>query len=379
MKILIAPDSFKECLSAFAVAEALAVGLRRSGIPDSSLVSRPLADGGEGLLEVLHHALSGKVETLRVSGPMSDSVDARYGLLDEGNTAVIEMAQVAGMHLVPESNRNPAVATTRGVGELIRHTLDLKVQRIIVGVGGSATNDGGAGMATALGVCFKDAKGNELPPGGAALQRLVEVELTGLDKRLQSVEVVVACDVSNLLCGINGASHVYGPQKGASPETVQELDVALHHYAEIVGTQMGMDLLSLVGGGAAGGLAAGLAAFAGATLRSGVELVLDAYGDMDAQIAEANVVITGEGSVDGQSAQGKVVTGLAKKTKAHGKPLLVVAGKVGSDLEALYSAGVTAVFPIAPAPMALAAAIKNAEQHLEQTGESLGRLITAFL
>ena len=378
MKILIAPDSFKECLDAFAVTAALSAGLQRSGIPESSIVCRPLADGGEGLLEVLLHALGGEIRTLSVTGPMGNPVDARYGLLDAGNTAVIEMAQAAGLHLVPENKRNPAVATARGVGELICHVLDLDVQRIIVGVGGSATNDGGAGMASALGAIFLDAQKNELPPGGAALRQLVHIDIDRLDKRLKTTEIVVACDVSNTLCGVQGASHVYGPQKGASPEMVQMLDDALHHYAEVINKQLRVDILSLTGGGAAGGLAAGLAVFCNASLRSGVELIFDAYGDMDTQIAEADVVITGEGAVDGQSAQGKVVAGLAKKTKAHSKPLIVVAGKIGNGLEPLYAAGVTAVFPIAPAPMPIQSALQQARQHLEQTGESLGRLISAL-
>ena len=379
MKVLIAPDSFKECLDAFSVTTALSIGLQRSGIADSAIVCRPLADGGEGLLEVLLHALGGEIRTLSVTGPMGEPVDARYGLLDTGKTAVIEMAQAAGLQLVPESNRNPAVATTRGVGELIRHTLDLEVQRIIVGVGGSATNDGGAGMATALGTTFLNATGNELPAGGAALRQLDHIDIERLDKRLQTTEIMVACDVSNTLCGLQGASHVYGPQKGATPEMVQALDEALSHYATVIGKALGGDILALTGGGAAGGLAAGLAVFCGATLRSGVELIFDAYGDMDRKIAEADSIITGEGVVDGQSAQGKVISGLAKRAKAANTPLITVAGKVGDNLEALYDAGVTAVFPIAPMPMPVDVAIKQAKQHLEQTGESLGRIISTLL
>lgn len=378
MNVLVAPDSFKECLDAFAVSDALAAGLQRGGIPESSIVRRPLADGGEGLLEVLHHALGGEIRSLSVTGPMGESVDARYGLLDSGKTAVIEMAQAAGLHLVPENKRNPAVATTRGVGELLKHVLDLEVRRVIVGVGGSATNDGGAGMASALGVSFLDTAGNELPPGGGALSQLNCINTDHLDKRLQNTEVVVACDVSNTLCGIHGASHVYGPQKGASPEMAQMLDDALCHYAEVVRRDMGADLLSLAGGGAAGGLAAGLSVFCGGTLRSGVELVFEAYGDMEERIAEADVILSGEGSVDGQSAQGKVVAGLAKKAQAYGKPLILAAGRIGNNLEPLYEVGVTSVFPIASSPMPLEAAIKSARLHLEQTGESLGRMFNAL-
>lgn len=375
MKILIAPDSFKECLDAFAVTKALAVGLRRSGIPKAAIIGRPLADGGEGLLGVLHHALKGEICSARVCGPMGKPVTANYGLLDNGRTAVIEMAQAAGLHLVSARRRNPGVATTQGVGELMLHALDLGVRRILIGLGGSATNDGGAGMATALGVCFKDDAGKMLPPGGMALSELDTVDTSGLDPRLQGVEVVAACDVTNLLCGTDGASYVYAPQKGASCAEVKKLDLALFHYAEVLRDQTGMDVATLAGGGAAGGLAAGLAAFAGATIRSGVEIVMEAYGDMDTQIAAADVVISGEGSVDGQSACGKVVAGLATKTKAHGKPLILVAGRISGNLETLYAAGVTAVVPITPEPMTRSVAIKKAKEHLEQTGETLGRLV----
>jgi len=379
MNVLVAPDSFKECLDAFAVSDALAAGLQRGGIPRPCIECRPLADGGEGLLEVLLHALGGEIRSLSVAGPMGEMVDARYGLLDSGNTAVVEMAQAAGLHLVPENRRNPAVATTRGVGELMKHVLDLGVRRIIVGVGGSATNDGGAGMASALGVSFLDAAGNELPPGGRALSQLNCINTDHFDKRLLNTEVVVACDVSNTLCGIYGASHVYGPQKGATPEMAQMLDDALCYYAEVVRRDMGFDLLSLVGGGAAGGLAAGLSVFCGGTLRSGVELVFEAYGDMEDRIAEADVIISGEGSVDGQSIRGKVVAGLAKKAQAYGKPLILAAGRIGNNLESLYEAGVTSVFPIAPSPMPIDVAIKSARLHLEQTGESLGRMFNTLL
>jgi len=375
MKVLIAPDSFKECMDAFSVADALAAGLRRSGVPARSIVRRPLADGGEGLLHVLHHALGGEIRFRRVSGPLGQKVKAAFGLLDNGRTAVIEMAQAAGLHRAPPHKRDPRVTTTGGVGELMRHALDLGVERIIVGLGGSATNDGGAGMAAAMGARFLDAAGHELPPGGAALLQLAEIDMTGLDARIHDVEVVAACDVSNPLCGANGASHVYGPQKGATPENVDELDAALRHYAAKIKARLGADVAAVAGAGAAGGLAAGLVAFAGAKLRSGVELVFQAYGDMDTIIREADLIVSGEGAVDGQSAQGKVIAGLARKTKKVGKPLIVVAGKVGDDLDKLYAAGVAAVLPITAEPTTRRAALEKAPLYLEQIGRAIGNLV----
>ena len=276
MKILVAPDSFKECLDAFRVAAAVSTGLRRGADSGLEVICRPLADGGEGLMGVLLHALGGTAITRTVTGPMGVPVEASIGLLDHGRTAAVEMASAAGLHFVSENERNPLRATTYGVGELIRHALDLGVKRIIVGLGGSATNDGGAGMAQALGVSLKDADGNELPPGGEALARLSEIDVTGLDPRLRDITVTGACDVENLLCGPTGASRIYGPQKGATPDMVETLDEALYRFGSLLSRIIGRDLLSLPGSGAAGGLGAGLAAFTGARLLSGVQLVFEA-------------------------------------------------------------------------------------------------------
>ncbi|NLV46768.1 MAG: glycerate kinase [Candidatus Hydrogenedentes bacterium] len=375
MKLLVAPDSFKECMDAFSVADAIARGLRLGIHGPLEVICRPLADGGEGLMRVLLHALGGETSAQTVTGPMGISVEASLGLLDNGRTAAIEMAAAAGLHLVPAAERDPLTATTRGVGELIRHALDLGVQRVIVGLGGSATNDGGAGMAQALGASLRDAAGNELPPGGAALARLKTVDLSHLDKRLAAVEIIGACDVENTLCGACGASAVYGPQKGATPENVALLDSALRHYGGIVTKETGLDLFSLLGGGAAGGLGAGLAAFTGARLRSGVSLVFDAYGDMDRQAQDADAFFSGEGSVDGQTLHGKVVAGVAGLARKHHKPLIVFAGRLRGHPESLYQAGVTAVFPIAPEPMSTADALANADTYLAQSAENVGRLL----
>lgn len=325
-------------------------------------------------MRVLLHARGGTTEKMSVTGPMGVRVEAALGLLDDGKSAVIEMASAAGLHLVPPSERNPMQATTRGVGELIIRALDLQVEDIIVGLGGSATNDGGAGMAQALGARLLDAEGMELPLGGGALARLHTVDLSQLDSRLRRVRVTGACDVSSPLCGALGASHVYGPQKGASPEMVRSLDAALNHYGRMVSESTGVDLLSLPGGGAAGGLGAGLAAFTGAELCSGVHLVFNAYGDMDEQVRSADLVISGEGCVDGQTIHGKVIAGVAALTRKHNKPLVVLAGSSRGDLGPLYDAGVTAVFPIAAEPMGLSEAMGRTAEHLARCAGNVVRL-----
>lgn len=379
MKLLVAPDSFKECLDAFQAADAIARGLRQGIRQPVELIIRPLADGGEGLMRVLLHALGGSTRTVTVTGPMGAPVEAALGLLDNGGTAAIEMATAAGLHLVPEAKRNPLLATTHGVGELMRHALDLGVKRIIVGLGGSATNDGGAGMAQALGASLRDDRGRELPPGGAALSRLHAIDLSGLDGRLLSTEVIGACDVENTLCGPEGASIIYGPQKGASPEEVTRLDEALHHYGATLEREAYPGLLSLPGGGAAGGLGAGLAAFTGARLLSGINLVFDAYGDLDKHAREADALFSGEGSVDGQTLHGKVIAGMAGLARKHQKPLIVLTGRLRGHPKALYDAGVTAIFPIAPEPMSPADALLKAESHLARSAENAGRFLERML
>lgn len=374
MKILVAPDSFKESLDAFSVAEAISAGLHRGLSGPLEVVQRPLADGGEGLLQVLLHAQQGTMSTHTVTGPMGLPVKASIGFLDDGSTAVLEMASAAGLPLVPQSGRDPVKATTRGVGELMRHALDSGARRIIIGLGGSATNDGGAGMAQALGVSLRDSTGNELVPGGGALETLHSIDLSGLDARIREVEVIGACDVTNRLCGPEGASQVYGPQKGASPEAVVRLDTALQHFGQVILEQTGRDILDLPGGGAAGGLGAGLAAFTGAQLRPGIDLVFEAYGDMEALARTADMIISGEGSVDGQTLHGKVIAGVAALAKRHGKPLVVLAGRIKETTAPLYAAGVTAVFPITPAPMDSTQAMAHTSEYLEQSASNLGRL-----
>lgn len=372
MRIVIAPDSFKECASAAAVAAALACGWLRA-CPEAAIRTIPMADGGEGTVEALVSATSGRTRTAEVTGPLGDRVQAAYGVLGDGKTAVIEMAAASGLALVPPAQRDPRIATTRGTGELIAHALDLGARRIIVGIGGSATNDGGAGMAQALGYRLLDASGNELPPGGAALRDLATIDAQGRHAQLDQCEMLVACDVTNPLCGPLGASHVYGPQKGATPEAACELDNALRHFAGVIRDQLGVDVIELPGAGAAGGLGAGLLAFTGAKLRPGVALVAEACR-LERAIAGADLVLTGEGRIDAQSAFGKVPVGVAQIAAKHGVPTVAVAGAIGDGFEAVYKHGICAVFGITRAPQPIEEAYARTTTALEETAEAIARL-----
>lgn len=381
MRVVIAPDSFKGSLSAVEVAEALARGVRRAW-PAAQVELLPVADGGEGWVETLVRATGGRLVTRQVTGPLGEPVEAQYGLFqqDGEEVAVIEMAAASGLTLVPPDRRDPRMTTTRGTGELIRDALDQGARRLLVGIGGSATNDGGAGMAQALGVRFLDEAGAELPPGGAALARLARVDLSGLDPRLAQTEVVVACDVDNPLTGERGAAAVYGPQKGATPEMVQELDAALAHFADVVEGVIGRSFRELPGAGAAGGLGFGLMAFAGARLQRGIELALETL-QADRHFAWASLVITGEGRIDRQTLHGKVPFGVARRAAAFGVPVVAVAGCVGSltpeELDALRAAGLAAIIPVVESPCTLDEAMNPDEtrKRLERTGERLARLV----
>src|ERR1700731_3394748 len=301
MRIVIAPNAFKGSLSAVEAAEAIGEGVRVA-MQDAELVLVPIADGGDGTVDALVAATQGERRALRVRGPLGDPVDAEYGLIDDGSTTVIEMAKAAGLALVPKERRDPRVTSTYGVGELLQHAYDAGARRFVVGIGGSATNDGGAGMAQALGYHLLDESGLELPPGGLALRRLARIHVGGVHANWKESEVDVACDVTNPLTGPSGASAVYGPQKGATPEVVAELDAALHHLAEIIRRDLGVDVEPLPGAGAAGGLGAGLVAFAGARLQPGAEIVMKAL-HLDERLTGAQLVVTGEGRLDSQTAR----------------------------------------------------------------------------
>ncbi|UJJ33230.1 glycerate kinase [Halopseudomonas maritima] len=371
MKVVIAPDSFKESLSARAVAQAIAAGWARV-YPDAELLLCPMADGGEGTVDALLSATGGTLQQTRVSGPLGDPVEAHWGLLPDAQ-AIIEMAEASGLHRVEAARRDVLAASSFGTGELIRAALDAGVRRIVLGLGGSATNDGGAGLLAALGVRFLDVQGAELPPGGAALARLRQIDLTGLDTRLAQVEVMVAADVDNPLCGPRGASAVFGPQKGASAEQVAQLDAALGHYADVMAATLGEDLRDQPGVGAAGGLGFAARAVLRAGFRPGVELVAELSGLAQA-VQGADLVITGEGRLDGQSLHGKTPVGVARIARAAGVPVIALAGSLGDGYQRLYAEGIGAAFSLAPGPLSLEQAMQQAADQLRARAADLARL-----
>ena len=338
MRILIAPDSFKGSLTAEDAGAAIERGVLQV-LPDAAVVKHPISDGGEGLVHVITQALGGRIMTTTVTGPLpGQRVNARWGISADGTTAVIEMAEAAGLTLVPKERRDPTVTTTFGVGELMLAALDAGVNSIILGIGGSATNDGGAGMAEALGVRFLDSAGEPIARGGAALASLSRIDAERRDLRLENVEVVVACDVQNTLCGREGASAVYGPQKGATLSDVSRLDKALEHFGRIVQYQTNIEVLSVAGGGAAGGLGAGLVAFCGARLMSGIDLVLHVTKFED-HLRKSDLVITGEGKIDGQVQYGKALSGIIRRARTLNVPVIAVAGRVDGDRKLFVRSG----------------------------------------
>ena len=377
MKILLAPDSFKGSLSAAQAAAAMAAGVRRAR-PDAEIVLLPLADGGEGTVEALVLATGGQRKTLRVTGPLGEPVEAMYGLLGpDGKTAVIEMAAAAGLPLVPPDRRDPRRTTTWGAGELLRRVAEAGARRIIVGLGGSATNDGGAGALQALGVRFLDAGGQSLPAplGGADLARLARIEAADLPALFAGVEIVIASDVTNLLLGPIGASAVYGPQKGADAATVAELDAALTNYAAVLRRDLGKDVSGLPGAGAAGGMGAGLMAFLDARMQSGIDLVLDA-ARFEAQAAGADWLLTGEGRIDAQTLHGKTIMGVLGRCRPLGIPVVAFGGAVDDGAgEPLAAAGLRVAFPIISGPMSLEDAMRDAGALLTQAVVRVVRLL----
>lgn len=343
-RIVIAPDSFKESLSAADVATYIEAGFR-SVFPECDYIKAPVADGGEGTVDALVAATAGRTVPVSVTGPLGEPVAARYGISGDGSMAFVEIAAAAGLTLAPSNRRDPLIATTYGVGELILAALQPGVTRLIVGLGGSATNDGGAGMAQAFGARLLDGNGADIPWGGGALDTLAAIDISGLDPRLRDVAIEVACDVDSPLVGPDGASAIFGPQKGATPAMVARLDANLQLFGEMIAKTLNIEVLALPGGGAAGGLGAGLLAFAGARLRPGVAIVTDAMG-LDALIADADLVITGEGRIDGQSIRGKTPIGVAAIAMRHGKPVIGMAGSLGTDAQIVHDHGIDATFSV---------------------------------
>lgn len=371
LRVLIAPQEFKGSLSARAAAQAMAEGLRRA-LPDAHLDLAPMADGGPGTVEALVEAAGGELKEITAQDALGRPVRAAWGLLP-GGTAVVEMAAASGLSLLKERELDPRRASTYGTGQLIGAALDAGCRRIIVGVGGSATNDGGAGAAQALGARLLDAEGRELPPGGAALAGLARIDVSGLDSRLRRCEVLVATDVTNPLCGPEGASAVYGPQKGASADVVRELDAALAHYAGIIERDLGINVAQRAGAGAAGGLGAGLVAFAGAELRSGFELVAEAVG-LRRRLREADLVLTGEGRLDVQTGFGKTSAGVAAMAREEGVAVVAVVGGLAEGYEVAVSP-FDAVVAITPGPMGLEEAQARAAELVAAAAEQVGRLV----
>ena len=373
MKIVIAPDSFKGSLTALQVAAAIEVGLRRV-FPDVAIEKVPMADGGEGTVQSLVDATAGQILTTQVLDPLGNSIEAEYGVLGDGVTAVIEMAAASGLTLVPLDKRDPRVTTTYGTGELIRAALAHGCRKLIIGIGGSATNDGGAGMAQALGAKLLAASGKQIEPGGGSLAKLNSIDLFKLDPRIAETETVVACDVNNPLTGKQGASHVYGPQKGATPEMIEVLDANLAHFDKIVQRDLSKSVGNVQGAGAAGGLGAGLMAFLNASLKSGIEIVTEAT-ELSKRFVGADLVITGEGQINFQTVFGKTPVGVAKVAKTHNLPVIAIAGSITDDSNGIYDAGIDAIVDIVPEPMSLETAIENATTLIETAAERAGRMV----
>jgi len=377
MKVIIAPDSFKESLSAKQVCIAIRNGLQRVW-PDADYVEVPIADGGEGTVQSLVDATAGRIHQLGVTGPVGERVDGFYGLLGDGETAVIEMAAASGLHHVPREKRDPKLTTSLGTGELILDALNNGARRFIIGLGGSATNDGGIGMLSALGAVFSDQQGQSISANGLGLSQLAHIDTRAMDPRLNESRFLVACDVDNPLCGNQGASAVFGPQKGATDADIQLLDTALFRYAKLIKASRGIDVLHTPGAGAAGGMGAALLGFLPAQLKPGVEIVLDSLALTD-RLNGADLVITGEGRIDGQTIHGKAPIGVARVAKQAGLPVIAIAGCTGDHYQAVYQHGIDAVFSSVPRAMALNEAFLQSADNLADIAENVARLYQLHL
>lgn len=373
MRIVIAPQSLKGSLTAAEAGRAIAQGVLAI-YPDTEIRIVPVADGGEGTVLALVDATQGTLIQHEVTGPLGERMIAFFGLLGDGQTAALEMAACAGLPLVPPEQRDPRITTTFGMGELIRAALDLHCTRLLIGIGGSATNDGGAGMVQALGARLLTTAGDEIKRGGTALATLAHIDTATLDRRLQTCKIEVACDVTNPLCGPLGASAVYGPQKGATPTMVDELDAALAHYAHIIEQDLHRSVKDIPGAGAAGGLGAGLMAFLAAELRPGAQIVLEAV-HLEEHLRSADLVITAEGQLDEQTAYGKSVAAVASLARRHQVPVLALAGGLGAGYQCIYQFGVDAVMPLSPRPMELAYAMEHAAELATDATERALRLL----
>lgn len=352
MKIIVAPDSFKGSLTAVEVSDAIEQGIREIFL-EAEIVKIPMADGGDGTVQCLVNATGGEILRKKVTGPLGDEVLASYGILGDKKTAVIEMAEASGLTLVPENKRNPLITTTYGTGQLIKAALDQGCRKMIIGIGGSATNDGGAGMVQALGVKLLDREGKEIGFGGGELRKIFRIDTKYLDNRLSETEVLIASDVSNPLCGPKGAARIYGPQKGATPEIIKQLDESLAHFAEVIKRDLHKDIKDIPGAGAAGGLGAGLIAFLDAELKPGIEIIIEIV-KLEQAIKDADLVITGEGKIDSQTIYGKAPIGVAKIAKKYNIPVIAVAAIIGDDADIVHQYGISTLLKISEPPIGLA-------------------------
>ena len=373
MKIIIAPDSFKGNLTALEVANLIEKGIRRV-YSKAKIVKVSMADGGEGTVRSLVDATRGRIIRKEVTGPLGKRVKASYGILGDKKTAIIEMASASGLPLVPKKKRNPLLTTTYGTGELIKAALDRGCGKIIVGIGGSATVDGGAGMTQALGVRSLDKKGKEIGFGGGALGNLERIDISKMDERIKKTEVLVASDVDNPLTGPKGAARVYAPQKGATPSMVKKLEKSLKRYASIIKRDLKKDIKDIPGTGAAGGLGAGLIAFLDAKIRLGVDIVIETVG-LEKRLKDADLVITGEGKMDAQTIYGKTPIGVARSAKKHNIPVVAIVGEVGEGVEVVYKHGIDGIMTTTPYPMTRPQAIKESSRLIPNASEQLMRLI----
>lgn len=372
-KYVVAPDSFKESMTAKEVCDAMEKGIKKADSA-AEVIKVPMADGGEGTVDSLVDATNSQRVIVEVTGPLGNKISAYYGILGNGTTAVIEMAKASGLEIVEKKKRNPMITTTFGTGELIRHALDHNVKEIIIGLGGSSTNDGGSGMAQALGAKLLDQNNNQISFGGGNLDKLDKIDISDLDSRLQDVKIILASDVTNPLIGKDGASRVFGPQKGATPEMVEKLENNLQHYAKIIKRDLNKDVASVSGAGAAGGLGAGLMAFTTCKMRQGVDIAIEVT-KLEEKVKSADYVFTGEGGTDFQTKFGKTPYGVAKLGKKYHKPVISLAGYLGEGIDSLYSEGFTAIFGIIPGACDLSTALKNGPSNVARTTENIVRLL----
>ncbi|WKA54453.1 glycerate kinase [Planococcus shixiaomingii] len=377
MKIVVAPDSFKGSLSAQGVCQAVKKGIQ-TVFPEAEVIELPLADGGEGIMESMVYASGGKIVKVTVRDPLLRAIESGFGVLGDGETAVIEMAQASGLPLLREDEQNPLIASSYGTGELIRAALDRGYRKFIIGIGGSATNDAGAGMLRALGMKFYDKAELELEDGGAALGRLARIDPSEFDPRIQHASFLVASDVRNRLCGAAGASAIFGPQKGATPDMVDQLDAALRHFAEVAKEQSGMDLLSFEGGGAAGGMGASLIAFLQADLQSGIGLVMESI-DFEGKIQGADMIITGEGRLDAQTLDGKLITGITEAANKAGVPVIALAGAQALSAKQLAEIGLVSAFSIVSGPCTVLEAMEQVETLMTEKTIAIMNLLKTFM